>query len=727
MILIRPKPPRWRREMNTAMVGIHTRPPPTETEDGHTGDLNINQIAPAETEIEHRDDGDSGTDGHSVCLRCRSVRWKKLASEGKPGQVVLNVSESREQLQRSNCPLCHLLSTIKPQTDEQGTKELRLFSTRNALALHSPLRRGIDGYVDGRCLSFSESQDMLAWNDGFLALSDPSIVPVYDIRQLNPHRIDVDFIQQCLKQCVKHGPRCIVPEGPPPSKLRVIDCESPQREVVPAPTNCPYAALSYVWGPAQSSAVCDEDSDMYPRVVMDAIKATTLLEMKYLWVDRYCIKQEDKKQQILQMGRIYSHAQITLVAASGCDARYGLPGLGSIDRPGRDRQTLCGAIFQQGARHVSHFVKDSAWVTRGWTFQESILSRRRVLFTSSEMSFLCNSMHCAESWKAPLKEIEHMSTNPFQGLTLQQFSNFGRYTHKIRADLITACLKQYMERKLTYPSDALDACTGVLKRLETDKELFTCGILTAQIDSSDEQSIRPPGSDDLPLSKTYNVRASLEGNRYLLWITWYHTIPSSRRASLPSWSFLGWDGPAAMDVSEIEPACFRPLTDQDNDNNNDYMPSLAVEPPMSRSSSPERLRIRGFLFKMQLLYLTPQSMQSGYYARLQLDHDHSEIRLASMDTSNTTPGEYSGLILTNSLNYKLDANSRTHSSILILTQSHENEFERIGIVHSTQSERFWLDSQETCLRSFPRLRWLDNEPHRYLYIQEARRETFILA
>jgi hypothetical protein len=60
----------------------------------------------------------------------------------------------------------------------------------------------------------------------------------------------------------------------------------------------------------------------------DAIEVTTALGRRYLWVDHYCIDQEDavkKGKQIQQMRRIFEKADITFVAAAGEDANYGLP------------------------------------------------------------------------------------------------------------------------------------------------------------------------------------------------------------------------------------------------------------------------------------------------------------------------------------------------------------------------------------------------------------------
>ncbi|KAK7978670.1 hypothetical protein PG988_006160 [Apiospora saccharicola] len=549
--------------------------------------------------------------------RCKSVPWADLARDGVSGAVVLTIKESRDELRNTGCCVCRLLSAIKPPTQSaKHTEDLRLFSTRDSMALHHSTKPSPTQYTDSRCLAFSESSTMSKWPDGFLTLSVPLVQPDYDVGALNAKKADFKYIQQCLAHCRQaHGRRCNAPVGPAPSNLRVIDCYASPPQVVPAPSGCQYAALSYVWGSPQSLGVDDQMSGAFPRVVKDAILATIFLQRRYLWVDRYteCIHQEntaDKHQQIQQMGEIYSHAEITLLASNGANASCGLAGLGSLDRHVRARQTVCGATFQECARHVSHFIKDSAWATRGWTFQESFLSRRRVIFTESEVSFLCNCMHFAESWRAPLGMMEMISTIPFEGLTLPLYTSYGSYKHKPRADMINACLEQYATRKLTYPSDALDACTGVLKRLGTDKEMFISGLLTERelltstslnYDNIQNRYLAPYFLADRVLFGTDEPSVhSRSKNKYIMCMAWYHKDPSPRRSAFPSWSFLGWDGPATMGMPDSKPTYFYPLCEEETFFVS-FTPSLEVEPQRAGTSGFQTLHIRGFLCKM-LLY-----------------------------------------------------------------------------------------------------------------------------
>jgi hypothetical protein len=110
--------------------------------------------------------------------------------------------------------------------------------------------------------------------------------------------------------------------------LVVIDCET--NTLVVAAQYCEYSALSYVWGvstdstnymclpqptkpvsPATenhvnpaSTAIQRQMPEKVPRVVYDAVIVTKRLGVRYLWIDRYCIDQQDasiKHQQIQQI------------------------------------------------------------------------------------------------------------------------------------------------------------------------------------------------------------------------------------------------------------------------------------------------------------------------------------------------------------------------------------------------------------------------------------------
>ncbi len=201
-----------------------------------------------------------------------------------------------------------------------------------------------------------------------------------------------DWIEICRS---RHGDACEKPGWldnlEPASGLRVIDVVG--KKIVSAIPGCRYLALSYVWGEstlllkrgvALKSNIerLGEDGGLavldLPRTIRDAITLTKELGEQYLWVDALCIVQddlEDLQRQTATMDSVFSGAALTIAAAAGDDADHGLPGLSECFRrnpPRKIRLTEKLSLL----RKADHELNESSWESRGWTFQERLLSRR---------------------------------------------------------------------------------------------------------------------------------------------------------------------------------------------------------------------------------------------------------------------------------------------------------------------------------------------------------------
>ncbi|KAK0620808.1 heterokaryon incompatibility protein-domain-containing protein, partial [Immersiella caudata] len=192
-----------------------------------------------------------------------------------------------------------------------------------------------------------------------------------------------------------------------PFRFRVIDVLT--LRVVDAPPDCPYVALSYVWGAAKVYKAYKADfqprpdgasfldlgavADQIPQTVLDAIEVVKMLGARYLWVDALCIAQDDNeelKDTLPAMCLIYEAATVTIVAAFGSDANAGLPGARPGSR-GAEQLTFSAQdiTLAHAAPQLLDALADSAWKTRGWTFQEDRFSRRKIIFTGSHVYWKC--------------------------------------------------------------------------------------------------------------------------------------------------------------------------------------------------------------------------------------------------------------------------------------------------------------------------------------------------
>ena len=187
-----------------------------------------------------------------------------------------------------------------------------------------------------------------------------------------------------------------------PAHFRVIDVR--RRRIISAPPACRYVALSYVWGsnPDMSKMTSratlsslGKDGGLLAsntaRTINDAVTICCQLKEDYLWVDQYCIIQDDerdKAEQIASMSQIYSSAVLVIVITDG-DMNAGIPGVSCERAQKQLRFQLAGVNFINELPSWSPVTVggESAWSTRGWTYQEAILAKKKLYFTSAQSFF----------------------------------------------------------------------------------------------------------------------------------------------------------------------------------------------------------------------------------------------------------------------------------------------------------------------------------------------------
>ena len=218
--------------------------------------------------------------------------------------------------------------------------------------------------------------------------------------------VDWSTVRIWLENCDReHGSSCdngILKS--PPHDFRLIDTE--KGCVVMAPPSCRYATLSYVWGSTTDKntlatistiKILEEEGYLFktpiPATIKDSIRACIELKIRYLWIDRLCIVQDDtttvKASQINAMGDIYSHSYLTLVDLEGVTMDHGLPGV-SQARASHTIHKVCGLSMRAMEDSFPTLVKKSKWRSRGWTFQEAMLSTRMLFFADAGVLFECS-------------------------------------------------------------------------------------------------------------------------------------------------------------------------------------------------------------------------------------------------------------------------------------------------------------------------------------------------
>jgi hypothetical protein len=339
--------------------------------------------------------------------------------------------------------------------------------------------------------------------------------------------IDFSKVREWMSHCeLHHQDRCRF-SVEPVLRMKVIDCSSSSAAIIPAPKQCSYAALSYVWGYSGSQ------NRTVPATIKDAIIVCKELRIPYLWVDRHCINQsnpEEVQDQVNQMDLIYRNASLTIIAATGSGAEDGLPGVGTTPRRPQPVVRM-GNVHLLSIRPPGISVRSSRWYTRGWTYQEALLSRRRLYFTEYQVFFECQTMDFKESVGIDLTFALELFKSHVLKSDILFFGSHTWQTQPIPASeivpTVTSTISGFTERSLSQDLDSFRAFAGIWnqlrKRVPILEHVWGLPILKRQLKSSESAFAH-----------------------FIGMLMWKHRGlgPNTvrRRHMFPSWTWVGWEG-----------------------------------------------------------------------------------------------------------------------------------------------------------------------------------------
>ena len=425
-----------------------------------------------------------------------------------------------------SCPLCTLLSEtipLKTLGNKRSKYDLGSFDSKSLFRMRA---------VDIRVISLNESGEYLV---------PQQETPV--IRIIKPDSIDFGIPKAWLRFCREmHTKSCATKATTPVPSMSLINCET--GKIVPADSH-PYVALSYVCG-LNLRTIGSRDSlpQNLPATIADSISVTKSLGLRYLWIDQYCIDQGNERDflsQLLRMDAIYQNSDVTIVAVGGQDGNYGLPGVGRRHRRKQASGSVGKHFLISTMNSPGSLVENSKWITRGWTYQEGLLSKRRLVFTDEQIYYECHGMHCCETLDMPLQDMHIKSQQRFRMEFCQQGS-MGVFPHGIGRGPweILERIEEYSQRSLTKQSDVLNGILGILRVFEEGsfsvRHCLGVPILPKTRELLQKRATSP-----------WNPITGL-----LMGLCWNLRTPSLRHAGFPSWSWTGWPAPVTWHVHDIE-------------------------------------------------------------------------------------------------------------------------------------------------------------------------------
>lgn len=346
------------------------------------------------------------------------------------------------------------------------------------------------------------------------------------------------------------------------SRFRLVDVNTGDVHILREQVR--YFALSYVCGnppPDTALAIQAGQGDgvvawslkwqLLLRTIQDARTVIQQLHEQYLWIDSLCIDQndaEDRRTIISQMASIYGCAYLTIVAASGDDAHFGLPGVAS-----GSRSPDIVFDFSDSSRKIcllpkrpnfDALIQKSTWATRGWTYQEHLLSRRTLFITEVEAFLTMAGNYTCESQAA----YRYQRSGEEPKLSLVGFvSNSGN--SKLYASLqkdkplswshFGDAVVTYSQRTLTKSADRLAAFLGLMDRFGRSNS--APALLTTL--------------NGLPMQWFYaSLMWTSHGHQSVR-----HSKPvriqfdELQSRALPSWSWVGWTGQVEIHEQRLSP------------------------------------------------------------------------------------------------------------------------------------------------------------------------------
>ncbi|RSL91042.1 hypothetical protein CDV31_015563 [Fusarium ambrosium] len=458
----------------------------------------------------------------ALCLWCALTPFYNLPSGlGKSERYYLGPGF---RVKESPCPLCQLVVEAHYQNaevlDENPVWLVWREGAEIGFAFEVP-QAGRDVWISFGLLESTDHavREMRVAHPGRCHLR-PTTEPLIDTYRI------LDWVHNCEQ---RHGDECQLPTQVPFSEafrglpfIRLIDVQDGC--LVEKQYHVKYITLSYVWGAVANFRLTranrrvlltpgslDKVSDRLPATIRDTIGVVQRLGCRYLWVDALCLVQNDTydlDQGVKTMDLIYERAWLTIVAACGHDANVRLPGAQyGTRKPLMNTYHVMPGITLGVVVGLDDLLGRSMYDTRGWTFQERMLSRRAIYFVDGKLFYRCRKTIQAEH----LVDLPN-ATRANQWTVAQVLPRAILMRDPVYD--FSSILRFYTKRILSDQSDAPRAMAGIIQRFSVAMGCqFLEGLPTVTFDLF--ILLRRQGD---------NLR---------------------RRAAFPSYSWTGWSGQMA--------------------------------------------------------------------------------------------------------------------------------------------------------------------------------------
>lgn len=231
------------------------------------------------------------------------------------------------------------------------------------------------------------------------------------------------------------------------------------------------------------------------------------------------------------MTAVFSQAAFTIVVACGDGIDTPLPGVSRTRKVTTSWEEIGDLHIRTCLPRFGEIVPHSIWATRGWTYQEALLSRRKLYVSSTQVFWVCqlgtisedHVPDVIEEWISERDEPirgDASITDLLQPASMSDIAFRAYMTHSVH----------YNTRLLTNVSDIYNAFTGIMSAIYPPVSQHQTSLYNLPLKDFDAAILRHPHPENDP-----PITRSVDGDTYLPSWSWSSIVGEFR----PPFYFFG--------------------------------------------------------------------------------------------------------------------------------------------------------------------------------------------
>lgn len=332
-----------------------------------------------------------------------------------------------------------------------------------------------------------------------------------------------------LEQCKEQHLSCRQQTAKPllPKRIILLNQDASAQITVrlfePINQRSPYVALSHCWGQHQNCITVQKSLtsrkagiswQSIPKTFQEAIQLTLSLGFRFIWIDCLCIVQDDADDWEVQsslMSEIYQDAALTIAATSssgdneGCCSKNAqhVPAieLTSPEHISQYRIAVRRPLVHWHDETTKSLRSHFPLLTRGWAFQERLLSPRVLHVCGSELVWECReTSHCEcgglGQFQSPGGSYHHAVENSQEDKRQHEIAQRGTTAIEEDHDFNLRGLQRRLD---PFDAEPPPAYEDVVSPLRTDSSFSSTSLASVRTPTPDDDILAFAAQSNIPV------------------------------------------------------------------------------------------------------------------------------------------------------------------------------------------------------------------------------------